>query len=96
MDVNLIPLVAVVLGGLSVLIPITGLTARFALKPIIEAITTLRAGQEDEKRTAFLEQRLALVEEQLHAIERDHQRLLEADDFRRQLESPLPRPAASD
>ena len=96
MDVNIIGLTAVVIGGLSILIPITGLTARFALKPIIEAITTLRAGQEGDRRVGYLEQRLALVEEQLHSMERDHQRLVEADDFRRQLESPVPRSLPSD
>ena len=87
---------AVVMGGLAVLIPIAGLTARFALKPIIEAITTFRSGQIGDQRVAYLEQRLALVEEQLHSIERDHSRLLEDNEFRKQLEAPLPRSTRSD
>jgi hypothetical protein len=91
MDINIIALTAVVFGGLTVLIPIAGLTARFALKPVIEAITTVRNGQLGDQRVAFLEQRLALVEEQLHSMERDHARLVEEADFRRQLESPMPR-----
>ena len=96
MDVNIIALTAVVFGGLTVLIPIAGLTARFALKPVIEAIATFRSGQMGDQRVAYLEQRLALVEEQLHSMERDHARLLEEAEFRRQLEAPLPRSLPSD
>lgn len=84
----LIPLAAIVLGSLTVLIPITGLTARFALKPIMEAIGQMKAGQGADQRVAYLEQRLALLEEQFHAIERDHARLVEDHNFRRQLEGP--------
>jgi DNA-binding transcriptional MerR regulator len=84
----LIPIVAILIGGLVVLIPIAGITARFALKPIIEAISQLRSGPGSDQRVAYLEQRLSLVEEQMHALERDNQRLLEESDFRKQLESP--------
>jgi hypothetical protein len=84
----IIGLTAVIFGGLVVLIPIAGLTARFALKPIIEAITTFKGTQGNDQRVAFLEQRLSLLEEQLHAVERDHVRLVEENDFRRKLEAP--------
>jgi hypothetical protein len=84
----LIPIIAILIGGLVVLIPVAGITARFALKPIIEAISQLKSGASADQRTAYLEQRLSLVEEQLHALERDNQRLLEENDFRKQLESP--------
>jgi hypothetical protein len=92
----IIGLTAVVIGGVALLIPIAGLTARFALKPIIEAITTYRGAQLGEERAALMEQRVALLEEQVHAMEREQQRLVEESDFRRKLESPLPRALPSD
>ena len=84
----LIPIVAILVGGLIILIPIAGITARFALKPIMQAFGQMKASQGADQRTAYLEQRLALLEEQFHMIERDHQRLVEESDFRKQLESP--------
>jgi hypothetical protein len=87
----IIGLTAVVLTGLAVLIPIAGLTARFALKPVIEAITQFRGAQVGDQRVAFLEQRVNLLEEQLHAMEREQMRLVEDNDFRKQLEAPAAR-----
>ena len=84
----IVGLTAVVMAGLAVLIPIAGFTARFALKPIVEAIAHVRGAEVSDRRTAIMEQRVSLLEEQLHAVGRDHQRLLEENDFRRQLELP--------
>jgi len=84
----LIPITAIVLGGMTILIPVAGLTARYALKPIMEAIAQIRGTQGADQRVAFLEQRLALLEEQFHAVSREHQRLVDESDFRKQLESP--------
>lgn len=92
----IIGLTAVVLGGLAFLIPIAGLTARFALKPVIEAITVLRGGQMGDQRVGLLEQRINLLEEQLHAMEREQARLVEDNDFRKQLEAPMPRAVQAD
>lgn len=96
MGPEIVGLTAVIMGGLAVLIPIVGLTARFALKPVIEAITTLRGADAGDQRVAFLEQRLSLVEEQLHSMEREQKRLVEDNDFRKQLEAPLPRGISGD
>lgn len=84
----LIPITAIVLGSLTVLIPIAGLTARFALKPVLEALARYREMQGGEQRVALLEQRLALLEEQQHSHERHLNQLLEDADFRRQLGTP--------
>jgi hypothetical protein len=92
----IIGLTAVVLGGLAILIPIAGLTARFALKPVIEAITHFRGAQVGDQRIAFMEQRINLLEEQLHAMEREQSRLVEDNDFRKQLEAPMPRAIQAD
>lgn len=80
----LIPITALLVGGIAVILPIAGFTARFALKPAVEAMLKLRSGGSDP-RLPLLEQRLALMEEQFHALERSHDRLREAAEFQRQL-----------
>lgn len=84
----LIPITAILVGGVAVILPIAGLTARFALKPMVEAFAKLKGTQGAEQRVELLEQRLALLEEQFHSLERDNARLMEEAEFRRQLEGP--------
>jgi hypothetical protein len=84
----LIPITAIVLGSLVVLIPVAGLTARFALKPVLEAFARYREVQGEGQKVHLLEQRLALLEEQMHSQDRSLSRLLEDADFRRKLEAP--------
>jgi len=82
---DLVPLVATVMGLLVVLIPISGLTARFALKPVVEAVARMRESQGSPREVAILEQRVALLEQQLSNVETDVNRLEESRDFERQL-----------
>lgn len=79
---------AIFLGMLVVLIPIAGLTARFALRPVMEAFTKYRelAGQNEAQQ--LLERRMALMEEQLHGIDRSVRELADASEFHRQLGAP--------
>lgn len=85
----LIPITAILVFGTAVIIPILGITARIALKPAVEAFARFKESQGGGERQALLEQRLALLEEQLHAMEREQARLLDESDFRRKLERPL-------
>lgn len=78
---------AIFLGLMTVLIPITGLTARFALKPVMEALSKYRESDSDKQMQALLERRVALMEEQLHSMDRSLRELAEESDFRRELES---------
>ncbi|HYW14413.1 MAG TPA: hypothetical protein VE871_20775 [Longimicrobium sp.] len=102
MDTNttIITGLAIFLGLMTVLIPITGLTARFALKPVMEALSKYRESDSDRQMQALLERRVALMEEQLHSMDRSLRELAEESDFRRELESgkanraALPLPAA--
>jgi Zn-dependent protease with chaperone function len=83
----LIPLVLGTLGILTVLIPIAGLTARFALKPIVEAIARMREMQAGAtgRELAVLEQRVALLEQQYQQIDNTVERISEVKEFDRQL-----------
>jgi hypothetical protein len=78
---------AIFLGMMVILIPITGLTARFALKPLMEALRSYRELQGDNQAQQLLERRLALMEEQMHSMDRSMRELLEESEFRRDLES---------
>ena len=83
----LIPLVLGTLGILTVLIPIAGLTARFALKPIVEAIARMREVQAGAtgRELNVLEQRVALLEQQYQTLDHTVERIAEIKDFDRQL-----------
>ncbi|HEX8391584.1 MAG TPA: hypothetical protein VF665_04425 [Longimicrobium sp.] len=83
----MVAMTAIILGSLTVLIPITGITARIALRPLMEALGRYREMQGQNEATQLMERRLALMEEQLHGMDRTLRDLAEESDFRRQLES---------
>jgi hypothetical protein len=86
--IDLVALSAVVLGCLMFLIPIAGLTARFAIKPITEALMRHSAGSVDRETIQLLERRLALLEQEVHTVSElrgDVVRLLEEMEFHKQL-----------
>lgn len=91
MPVDLVALSAVILGCLTVLIPIAGLTARFAIKPIAEALARVRDGSSDRESVQILERRLALLEQEVHGVSElraDLVRVLEELEFQKQLGQP--------
>jgi TolA-binding protein len=83
----IIAALAIFLGMMVVLIPIAGLTARFALKPLMEALRSYRELQGDNQAQQLVERRLALMEEQMHSMDRAIRELSEESEFRRDLES---------
>lgn len=90
LPIDLVPLVGTIMGTLIVLIPVTGLTARFALKPIVESIAKLRQSSNQNEAVGMLERRLALLEKEvqnLSGIRDDLGRLIDEMDFQRQLMS---------
>jgi monomeric isocitrate dehydrogenase len=76
---------AVFFAGLTVLIPVAGFTARFALKPIVAAVGSLRDVKAQAQQVELVERRLALLEEQQHAADRLLDRLTEVQSFEAQL-----------
>jgi uncharacterized protein (DUF2164 family) len=78
---------AIFLGMMVILIPIAGLTARFALKPLMEALASYRELQGDNQAQQLIERRMALMEEQMHSMDRAIRELAEESEFRRDLES---------
>ena len=83
--VDWVALAGVIMGTLIVLIPVAGLTARFALKPIVEAVARMRQTTGAAEHLALLEQRVALMEQQQANTESDVGRLLEVQEFQEKL-----------
>ncbi|HKK93126.1 MAG TPA: hypothetical protein VJ925_06805 [Longimicrobiales bacterium] len=87
LPIDVTALVAVVMGMLIVLIPIAGVTARFALKPLVESIGRFMQVQGSEEALKMSERRIALLEQNLDAVEDELRRIRDAQDFDHALRS---------
>lgn len=89
MDVsdNMIGLVAVIMVFSILLIPVLGLTARFALKPTIEAISQFFDQKGMEETVRILERRVGLLEQQVEHVEGQLEEVAEVQKFDRQLKA---------
>ncbi len=88
LPIDITAIVAIVMGMLVVLIAVAGLTARFALKPIVEAIARMRERQSDQQELSLLQQCVALLEQQVQNVEHSVDRISEESDFNKQLATP--------
>lgn len=88
LPIDVTAVVSVFMGTLIVLIPVAGVTIRFALKPIAEAVARVRESQGAGERMEIMQQRLELMEQQLSAMESEVHRLKEVTDFHAQLKAP--------
>lgn len=87
LPVDLTAIVGIVMGMLVVLIPIAGLTARFALKPVVESLARLFHSRTVEETVQITDRRVALLEQQVEQLEGMVARMREERAFDRQLES---------
>jgi hypothetical protein len=84
----LIPIIAILMGGLIILVPIAGLTIRFALKPLIETLNLRReTSPQLTESLARLHERLAVVEQESAELRSTLQELRAAHEFDRRLGS---------
>lgn len=88
MPIDLTAIISVVMGISIVLIPVIGLTARFALKPTVEALSRIFEGKGRDETLRMLERRVALLEQQVDAVETSVGRLEEASRFDAALRDP--------
>jgi len=75
MPVNLTSVIAVIMGISVVLIPMIGLTARFALKPVVEAFSKVFENRGMDESFQIMERRMALLETQLENLGNSMHRL---------------------
>ena len=88
LPIDLTAVVAVFMGTLIVLIPVAGVTVRFAIKPITEAMARMKESQGTAQQLALMQQRMELMEHQLGAMESEMFRIKEVAEFTAQLKSP--------
>ncbi|NIP58233.1 MAG: hypothetical protein GWM92_08200 [Gemmatimonadetes bacterium] len=85
MPVDLTEIVAIVMGISIILIPILGLTARFALKPTVEALSKFFESKGAEETIRILERRVGLLEQQVESMESTVRHLEEVSEFQSRL-----------
>ncbi len=90
--IDLTALLAVFLGVSVVLVPVIGITARFALKPTVEALSRFFDKRGSDETIAILERRMALIEQQVESIDTNVQRLVETAEFDQRLAAPTQAP----
>jgi hypothetical protein len=76
--------------SLAVLIPVTGLTPRFGVKPFLREIADIRAARRGQLMEDVSGERLARIERQLEDLETSMRRLVRAAEFDRKLKSRRP------
>ena len=87
LPIDITGIIATIMGISIVLIPVIGLTARYALKPFVEALGQYLTEKETGETVKILERRVALLEHQLEGLERDVEEIGEVTRFHRELES---------
>jgi hypothetical protein len=88
LPIDITALVATVLGISIVLIPVLGITARFALKPVVEALARVFESRDAEEAIRIMERRLELQEQEIAALSQTVRSLSEGREFERRLASP--------
>ncbi len=76
------------IGGTAILLPLFGLTVRFALKPIVDSVIKIMEARRTNAEMELLERRVTLLEQELNGTQHDLQRLIEKDEFDRRLAKP--------
>lgn len=89
-DINFLsPLIAFLVVAFIVSIPVVAFSARYAIKPVVDALIRLRevqgSGKETGETLVMHDRRLSLMETELQHISSSLERLADANDFERQL-----------
>ena len=87
LPIDLTSVIAVIMGISIVLVPVIGLTARFALKPVAEALSRVFEARGTDESIQILERRISLLEQHVEGIEASMNRLEETSRFDAQLRS---------
>jgi len=85
--INLVAVIAVIMGISVVLVPAIGLTARFALKPVVEALSKVFESRGSDEALQLVERRLAFLETQMEGLESSMKQIEDTSSFDAQLRS---------
>lgn len=90
-------LIAVSGAFLCVLIPIAGLTARFALKPLIETVAKVMQARQGNEALQLVERRMAALEQEMALMRSELKQVGDGREFYRKLaEGPIVETPARD
>jgi len=78
----------IIISGLAVLIPVAGLTLRFALKPMVDSIARLMEVKNGASSVDLVDKRVQLLEQELHGLRGEMQLLTDRTDFYERLSIP--------
>ena len=87
LPINLTAIIGTIMGISVVLIPVIGLTARYALKPLAESLSKVLESRGKEESLQILEKRLGLMEAQIDGMDASLKRIEEATSFDARLRS---------
>lgn len=90
LPIDLTAIIATIMGISIVLIPVAGLTLRFAIKPFVEAIAQNFEHHGLEDTVEIMERRMSLLESRIESMEGTMDRLVEAVEFQNELRSGPP------
>ncbi len=82
--IHLIPIVAIIMGTLTILVPVSLIALRFAIKPIAEAVAQMRSGVSPNE-VAIMKDRISLLEQQVSGMDSEMGRIAEAMEFQDRL-----------
>jgi hypothetical protein len=85
--IDLVPIVGIIMGTLTILVPVSLIALRFAIKPIAEAIAITRSNVAPAE-LSIMKDRIALLEQQLSGMDSEVNRISEAVDFQDRLMKP--------
>lgn len=96
LPIDIVALVSVVLGISIVLVPVIGITARFALSPTVEALSKLFESRSKDESLRILERRMELQEQEITMLTQAVRSLAEGQEFDRALTSSSEGPSTAE
>lgn len=81
-------IIAILMIGLIVFVPVAGVTMRLALKPLIDSVIRVAEMRRSTQEVALLEKRLALVEQELASVRGEVREVSAQAEFYRRLADP--------
>ena len=85
LPIDITALIATILGISIVLVPVIGLTARYALSPTVQALAKAFESRGSDETIRILERRIDLQEQEMAGLRTAVQGIEDAHDFERKL-----------
>ena len=82
---------AILFSGMVVLVPVLGLTLRFAIKPFFDSWAEIQRSRLKDDQDSLQARQIQLLEVELQQVQQALRSVQEAQDFQRQLADPLER-----